>query len=529
MGYGNSLSGTFEEKMTRTHRRLAWPLQRWLVLALVIVVLSFGGAVRGDDDLRDGESVTETKEAFPGAVPLDADGEETLWCVRIVDADKRPIPGARVSVPWHPGWGAEEEQHYQCAATADWDGWVRLPWPAVNGWVNYVFADAPGYAANEYCEPGDTECVLQRGTDVPVVLLDYVGRPVPNARIALNLGCGHVPDQRTAVTNADGRAVLRDILPSRHRDIWVEAPHCHRGTTRMRRTWRVGDPPVAIDTSPGLTTSGRILGKDGTPVPYVVVGASDRHRPVTTTDRDGRFELVGVSAWSEIEFYPPPTIGFKGAFMVPPEGVERVLTLGAATTGIAVTVQCVDSKGEPTKGVRAALVRTSDGLTASVLCDKQGQAVLDVAPGQYRVLADGELGTWGSGEVAIDVAAGQSPSIKVVVPRNPTVRVNASRVADLRVGLTTRRGFRRLTFDGDDLDNVEVPVPVDERAVFRISGTDGELLVSYVDAPAPGGFVTLDWVPVTRVTARLVGPDGRPVPGVLTLQRERGLEDSTLR
>jgi len=496
-----------------------------LLFALVLVLLAGGRVARGEDALREGERVVEVFERYPGAVPVDADGVETVWCVRIVDAeDGRPIPGALVSVPAHPGGGVPDaELHWLCQGIADWDGWVRLPRAAFEGWMDYSFADAPGYAANEYCEPWDERCALARGVDVPVVLLDYVGRPVPHARLALNLGCGHVPDQRSVVTDAEGRAVLRDVLPSRHEDVWVEAPHCHRGTTSLRRTWRAGDPPVAIDAVPGIEVSGTVQRADGAPVHHALVGAKDRHRPWTTTDREGRFHLFGVGAWSQIEVHAPPDLGIEGtSFVAPPEGVGRVVVLDAHPATLPVLVRCVDPEGEAARDVHVALVRAADGLVIVGRTNHVGEVVLDAPPGAYRVLADGELGTWGTAEAALEVAEDGWTTVEVHVPRSPTVLVDASRVVGCRVGLTTPYAFRLLSFDGEDRSAVPVPVPGSGPARFRISAReDGELLVSYVDVPEPGGAVRLEWLPATRVTARLVGPDGAPVRGVLVLARER--------
>jgi hypothetical protein len=64
--------------------------------------------------LRAGESDVEIEDVFPGAEPEDAAGEDTVWCVLLVDAfDRRPLPGALVMVPWHPGGGVvDAELHH---------------------------------------------------------------------------------------------------------------------------------------------------------------------------------------------------------------------------------------------------------------------------------------------------------------------------------------------------------------------------------------------------------------------------------
>jgi hypothetical protein len=474
--------------------------------------------------MREGEWVRESPAAFPGAEPPDADGGASVWCVRIIDAvDRRPIAGALVQVPNHPSEGVPAaELHHQCVRRADEHGWVRLPWAGVAGWRDYVFADAPGYAAHEYCDPGSVECALQRGTDVPVLLLDYTGRPVSGGRIALNLGCGHVPDQRSALTDANGRATLRDILPSRTKDILVVAPGCHSGATGLHGTWRPGGPPVLIDVSPGITVEGRVLGRDGGPVAGVRVGARGRQRPWTRTDVAGRFRLVGVSAWSAVAFEPPSRLGLaEGWFTAPPEGVERTLVLGEPVRGVLLAIRARAPTGEPAAGVRISVVRASDGLTATGRSGDGGDVEFSVAPGRYQVLADGELGTWGTATGAVDVRKGDKASTTLTVPRNPTVRVDASRVLGMRVGLTTARAFRRL--EPAEIDGKDVPVPAGVRATFRVSQWERrELTVNHVDVPEPGSTVVLEGAPVTWLRARLLGPDGEPVQGTLSVRRELG-------
>ncbi|MBK8096132.1 MAG: hypothetical protein IPK26_03445 [Planctomycetes bacterium] len=467
----------------------------------------------------------ETDAAFPGAEPRDAAGEPTLWCVRIVDAiDRRPIAGALVQVPWHREEGVPEpETHFQCAGRADDDGWVRLPWVAVQGWRDYVFADAVGYAANEYCSPGDSVCILQRGVDVPVQVVDYMGRAVPSARVELVLGCGHVPSQRTAFTDAHGHAVLPAIQPSRHEDLFVTAKDCILGGYRLRRTWRTGDPPVVIDVVPGTSVSGRVVDTNGRPIAGMRLGASNQAR-WTRTDRDGRFTLTGIAHWQTIAFVPPEPTGLpRGQFVAPPAAQPRLLVLGQQEPSVQVRVHAHGPADEPAAGVRVTLVRKSDGLVVTARADDDGMVELAAPAGAYRLLADGELGRWGRTEVALDVDASAVPTQSLSLPRNPTVRVDASRVQDLTLGITTADAFLQLypaAVDGKD-----VPVP-QEPATFRISTrADGELPVRHVPVPAPGSALVLEGFPETRVLAHFVDPDGAAIAGTLVVQRRLGPQD----
>jgi hypothetical protein len=496
-----------------------------LLLAVVTTTLSAQQV-----GLRADESVVETDDAFPGAEPRDASGADTVWCVRIVDAfDRRPIPGALVMVPWHPNGGVvDAELHHQCVGIADEYGWARLPWAGVHGFRDYVFADAPGYAANEYCHPGNTECVLQRGVDVPVELVDYTGLPVPGGRIELVLGCGHVPCQRSVVADALGRAILPTIQPSRHEDFFVWAPQCQYGSYRLRRTWRPGDPPVPIDVVPGRTASGRVVDRTGAPVAGVRIGPKDgdfeQQRPWTRTDRDGRFRLVGLEAWPTLVVQPPPQLGVADSLVqAAPPGVELTVVLGESFAGREVSVRAHAANGEPAPKVRIVAVRLRDGFTATAFTDANGTVALSLPNGRYVLSADGELGAFGRGERELEVGDANLDLVEIVVPKNPTVRVDASRIQGMTVGITTATQYRLL--DDFAIDGADVPIPVGVRATFRVSLHEGDdLLVRFVEVSEPGSKLVLEGPPEMRVTARFVGPDGRPVPATLRLKRELGAD-----
>ncbi|MCB9876009.1 MAG: carboxypeptidase regulatory-like domain-containing protein [Planctomycetes bacterium] len=476
-------------------------------------------------ELRPGETEFENLDAFPGAEPKDADGDDWFWCVQIVDAmDLRPLPGASVQVPRSAGSGAvTSDLHFQCAAVTDEFGWARLPWPGVWGYHDYVFADAAGHVAEENCGPGEDRCELLSGADVPVQLVDYTGRPVPRGRIELVLGCGHVPCQRTAIADAEGRAVLHDIQPSRHEDLFVWAAGQQFGAYRLRTTWREGSAPVVIDCVPGVEVRGRVLDATGQPVAGVRVGAKGHARPWERTDAEGNFALQGLEAWSTIEVVPPPPLGLATeTFPAPPPGVARTVVLGQPQDGAELLVHATGPDGAAADGVRVTAVRAHDGQTATAETDEHGDVRLPVAPGSYRVLADGHLGTWGRAESIADVTAAAEVTLRLTVPRNPTVRVDASRVLDMTVGITTATDYRAL--DAAGIDGADVPVPAGERATFRVSTwqDDDELGVRFFEVPAPGGVVVLEGPPPSHVKAHFVGPDGEPVEARLSLQRQAG-------
>jgi hypothetical protein len=484
---------------------------------LVLVLVCFAPAMASPQEgLRPGESCEERDAAFPGAGPLADDGTPLVWAVRIEDSvTGRPLPDAIVRVPNHvSGWALPEEIIDLWVERADDEGWVRIPTRALEGWRDYVIADAPGYAANEHCLPFEERCALERGTDVPVVLIDYLGRPVPHAKIGFNLCCGHIADQRSASTDASGCAVFRSILPGRHDDVFVYHPELHFGAFALSGTWRPGSPPVVIHASPGIVVEGQALLPDGTPWRRACIGEAGRQRPWVRTDDQGRFRLMGVTPWAEIAVYDAddweePLVTCSA----PPEGIAWTLVRGEPIYGAQVRIELRSATGEVTN-VRVSAVR-SDGFTVSQFIEGGASVEWSLPPGSYEVSADGELGTWGRASQALAVGADDA-SITLEVPRNPTVRVDAARIPGARVGLTTARDYRLVS--GEELERGLVTIPEGERAMFRITDREwGELVVNFVEIPPAGAardaVIPLDLGPTTTIRARPVGPEGEPTRG----------------
>jgi hypothetical protein len=505
-----------------------------------VPVLAFAAAIPAAaedpaDEPRPGESSRDLDESFPGCGPADADGDEVFWSVRILDRwTGRPIPGATVRVSNHPRGGSTPADVYDlCVARADGHGWARLRWAAMVGWRDYVVVDAPGYAPHEYGDPGSESRSLRPGVDVPVVCLDYLGRPVPGALVSLNLGCGHIPDQRTTLTDADGKGLLRSIDPTRcaPSDIWVEAPGVHLGTHRLAAEWRPGDPPVPIHCPPGIVVEGEVRNAAGRAVPGARVGVRDSDRNWTLVDPSGRFRLVGVSPFTEIDVYADEYAEEAAAwFLAPPPGVRRLVRLGEPEPPHPAVVTVRGPGGEPAPGVEVVLVRVSDGWTAMGDSDANGGVAFGAPAGAYRVTADGVLGEFGKAAGSLEIRPGGAASLGLAVPRNPVVRVDARAVRDLRVAVVTAARWRLLEFDDATAADAQVPFPADEPCRIRVSGEaeGGDLFVRWFDPPpagaAPREPLVLEGPPTTEIRARLLGPGGTAVEGRLRVSRTAGLD-----
>lgn len=485
---------------------------------------------KGEDEHSDvaWAELSDMESAYPYLPGSNREQSSSWWAVRIVDdCTGLPIPGARVSIPFRPHQGVPRPEHHMLAeAIADEEGWARMRFSALKGWRTYGFADAVGYASSDTCLPGGAdECRLLRGVDVPVVVLDLFGRPVAGAELAVNSAFGDVPDQRRAWTDAAGQAVLRSIDPNvrpYQNDVWIDAPGVYRAATRLRRAWSQGDSAVEIDAFPGGSVVGRILGADDSPVAHATVGVAGRSRPWTRSDQDGGFRLVGTAPWDEIEFRLPPSFEIEtGTFTSPPEGTPRIVRVDASGSRLSVNVDVGGDDIGPAAHVRVVLVRRTDGYTSTTHTDDEGRVTLEVPPGDYLVLVDGELGAWGAAEATLEVGLGKRNAIAVNVPRNPTVTVDASRAHDLWILLATPSRFRALELPRNgELQHWKVPVPSKGPSRFWVATRGwGERIATSIQVPEPGGNVAIDLPPATVLRAALVGPDGLPTDGDLSVER----------
>ncbi len=536
-----------------------------LIAAFVLALLSGCAALDTDrasgsspysasahPDLRPGESIRETDDVFPGGEWIDPDNY--VWACRIVDSQTgEPIPGATVRVPNHvQGGAAPEDIYYDAEAVADEGGWIRMHEDEYEYWHDYVIADAPGYAPDEHCIPGTSVCELDRGVDVPFVLLDYIGEPVGNAYVGYLKGCFHIPDQRCAWTDDRGRGVMPCIDPDDYHDIYIQSERLHRGTVHFAGEWREGNPPVEIHVTSGVVVEGRVVDAEGRPIEEAFLGPRGGQR-WELTDADGRFRLVGVEPWERMLVSFPPLYRDEHdiEFVAPPAGMPvEIVKHRSRLREVWLGVQCVDPEGGPASDVMVAAVRLSDGLATRGFADDDGKLELSLPPGRHRLYVDGNLGPFGETTHEVDVpdfhATVPDPTrlqprmrgVTIPVPRNPVIRVDASRIPEgVVLGVTTATRFRRIDLPplapeldperaGRTRDEIlEVPVPATERATFRCTADFEERRITYQPVPDPKlqgdePFV-IEWVRVKQIRAKLVGPDGTPVQGHLHILRDR--------
>ena len=524
---------------THAHTRL-----RPLLYALLVVLAA---GPRGDP----GEPTEWEREAPPGQVylsPRNAEGTPTHVVVRVVDdltgAGLRGATANLVSQTEYPVTGLVAADR---VGVADADGWIRiraddLGWEP--DWVGgyHLYVEAPGhagaYAHNAASREGQ-EVRLQRARDVVVRVADALDRPVAGALVGVRDAstCGHMPDQRIAVSDLDGMAVLRGLCPRDLRsdvnegwETWVVEERLESAYDTLEIPTLRGRPQV-LRFGASYPIVGVVLDAKGRPQAGVPVGGQGGHRgPWTTTDEDGRFRLVGADPYHHaMQVHDPlqdsslrgPHVMFKA----PPRGVQRVIHLPPlgeklpAETEHPVTIHVLDAAdGEPLDDEPTIAWRDGDGWTA-----RTRGAPEKLPAGTYTLEAGGGPSAFARGHVRLEVAADTATEVELRLTRHPLTRLEClDDPHEVLVTLVTPEGERTLLTDDDAVpDHVALPphVPCVLRVDCEVDGRQHTELVP-IPEEARGPFAPPVRIHATRVTtlrAHLVGPGGQPVEGWLLL------------
>ncbi len=229
------------------------------------------------------------------------------------------------------------------------------------------------------------------------VVDDETGAPIGGARV-----WAPSPWSRSgATTDASGRATLAGVdLHAYDGQLGVDAPG-HAG--ERRRLEDVHGPEVTVRLGPGRALSGRVVRKDGTPVPGAEVSLLGEETAGTTA-ADGTFWLEGVASGThtvcavvtdEEGYYLGMAFGrgAPGAEVVvlcdeDEVGIDGPPRLDPAPQGQGVVVHVTDPEGRPVPSAHAALVRWDVSWPAEV---RSGRAVWDGVPG-----AEARVEVWGA-------------------------------------------------------------------------------------------------------------------------------------
>ncbi|MEZ5962376.1 MAG: carboxypeptidase-like regulatory domain-containing protein [Planctomycetota bacterium] len=213
----------------------------------------------------------------------------------VVDAAGRPVAGARVTVGTsapplrQPGY-SEPVPPPVLRTSAD-GAFACDDVPPGDG---AVLASAAGFApaAQPFVaslgQVTEVRITLQRGARVEGLVRDGAGQPVPGARIVR--GAHGQPE----VVENDGTFGL-DVAPG---EVELRAERADLGVDAVRVAVVAGETRrVEFALRPGLVLAGRVVDERGAPRAGLWVSALEHAPlPVTVTDVDGRYRIVGCVA-----------------------------------------------------------------------------------------------------------------------------------------------------------------------------------------------------------------------------------------
>ena len=372
---------------------------------------------------------------LPAGVRLldETEGPRTHAVIRVLDAaTDRPIAGARITCH-------EEAIHPTAGGTppvqdlvADEDGEALLDLAREGSWT---ICEAPGYGPRGFFG-GEEDIHLARGEDAVLLVRDWLERPLAGAGIEALVGCGHVPEIRAAVSDAEGRLVLPclDIPETR---LWVRAPGM-RGRNEayagVLSGLPVEDGVRILRCDPAPTVEGRVLdAATGAPVAGAAVGTTEAHRgPWTRTDAEGRFVLHGADAGEELrvefrdgrveEKKSVPGVSFRAEPSAPrtlrirdPFGPEPELIDEGEEKPLRVRVEAPEGAG--TEGMELVFVRAGDGCVRDGSLDAAGTWEGALPEGTWTLAVGGPCGRWQRGRAR--VVAGKDATVSLRLEENP--------------------------------------------------------------------------------------------------------------
>lgn len=406
----------------------------------------------------------------------------------ILDPDGLAVPGARVLL---------RSESYRSVpplvAETDRDGLYHLRGAPFGRYSLSAVAEGWPTATVPSVEvpPGAGEAVLgtlylARGAEVHGEVMDLDEVPIDGAQIRARpseMDGDTPPEERQATTGADGRFRVEGLPSGAVVDLEVTAGgHAPILLTRLAVPT---EEPIRIVLEPGTQLGGVVIDDRGEPVADAVVLVAPREREgavrrVTSTDREGRFDVEGV-ATGETEVVVTAE-GYRQARQVValdgetlPEELEIRLVRGGVVRGVVLA-----PSGEPVAEVLVEAVLSEPGTSR---------------PARYRTTSSD-----GSGRFALEGLetgrwrlSAQTPGLRRAVQEHQVAGDDpGGDPVELRLGAGARVAGRALGVEGRPVAGVRVelvPVPTTRRAYpeFRpeappaaVTGPDGSFVLTGV-------------------------------------------------
>ena len=381
--------------------------------------------------------------------------------VTVVDEDRKPIAGAKVSAPG-----------YQRETTSDQAGKATLK-PLHPGWVA-VEANAPGYAsATTYASIGsagasaDVTLVLHKGVAVAGRVLDDNGKPIAHAHVST---ADDWADDDGVDTDADGKFSFAAIAHGVQVLMGVDGEQAPATSS----PFMVGERPVTnidIKMGAGGVLAGRVVDRDDKPIAFATVriatSGKQRMRAVSrtaTTGRDGTFELHGLprhklSARAETGDTASKLVEADLEGQAAVKDLKLVLDVSGTIRGVVVDG---DGKAVPEVSVHAIPDVFGGASEEQLLVAELSSATTDgggnfaiggLPDGQYKLWASHGTRTRGGEDTGVSAKTGDA-KVRIVLKANGTL------VAKLAIdGQTTPPKLASVDLAG------AAPTPVTDGAV----------------------------------------------------------------
>lgn len=424
----------------------AW-LCSWHVTLSLAAALSLVGALPA-------QQVTLADQLYPGAVA----GDRGPMLTRLVDdLTGEPLAGAEVFLIAESKAPLAGEFWWTHRGSSDADGFVRIDRPKADRDWHIAVVKHPRNGVSVATNRPGLVVRVGRGHDVPLQIVDWLGRPAGGAKIGFCGYCGHSPDIANGTANAAGLAVVRGIDPHQGiADFYVQHPGLHIFYDSV--DWRPGDPPALVKCGYGPPQRGRVLDHRGEPVVGALVCGGGLHRgPWGKTGPDGSFTILGAEP-GETPFKVVAANGREIMFDAP-DGVDVVLQLPDLADPDADEGTCSPSR------------ETAPALPAPAV--QHRQVVVVGAPAGPVLLS-----AWFPGCTEDST---QEAERDVLVPvRGPFV--------------------------------VRVQVSEDEKEAQRE--------FPFADGATGEGPLRVQWLPLPRVRGMLVDGDGKPTAGTVIFEED---------
>jgi hypothetical protein len=407
---------------------LAAPLAWLLAFGLL-----FPAGVRSGEDPADADV-----EPFP-LILRTVDRPDVL-ATTVVDARTgRPIEGAVVR-------GYAESFDGRAAAvnallltmTTDESGLAVADFDTKALGASHWIVSADGYrpyaAYHGYWPPERVD--LEPSTPVAVRVVDPYGDAAADASVEGYSGCPHAPPAVWGRTDASGLFRAADGSPEGF-SLWVLAAGC--ATTEGDLPPVFGDEPVLEVLSPGIAVGGRVRDAEGRPIAGAVLRGEDYPRgPAALTDLEGRFVLAGLGTDEGVQVFHPtlhldaPHTVARAAADVPLELVWTLEGLGEEAPLGTLVVRARDPAGRVVEALDL-LVLGEDGQGQDDSTDGDGEAVLDLPAGRYRIRGDDPFDPFDVGEATVVVPPGGEVTLDLALSPRPILRIEGEVPADLDV------------------------------------------------------------------------------------------------